>query len=67
MTDVGALEDVAHFNGFLNSLKHRYKIVIAGNHDFAFQNSPHIARGMLTNCVYLEDSEVTIEGIRIFG
>jgi len=43
---------------------HRYKIVIAGNHDFAFQNSRQMAKSMLTDCIYLEDSETTIEGIK---
>lgn len=67
ITDVGSPEDVARFNGFVKSLKHRYKIVIAGNHDFVFQNSHHVARGMLTDCIYLEDSETAIEGIRVYG
>ena len=67
MTNVGSLEDVARFNGFLKSLRHRYKIVIAGNHDFAFQNSHQVAKSMLTDCIYLEDSETAIEGIRIYG
>ncbi|VDK54210.1 unnamed protein product, partial [Anisakis simplex] len=63
------------------SLAHKYKIVIAGNHDLGFEDNEDLSgrgrcyrdRGtpqgykLLTNCVYLQDSEVTVYGIRIYG
>lgn len=66
-TNRGSLKDVEVFNEFLGTLPHRYKIVIAGNHDFCFERQPSEARALLTNCIYLEDEGVEIEGVRIYG
>jgi Icc-related predicted phosphoesterase len=63
----GDLEDVTEFNRFLGKLPHRHKIVIAGNHDFCFEREPSISAGVLTNCIYLQDEAVTVEGIRFYG
>ena len=69
LTDHGRLEDVAEFDRWLGSLSHlyRHKIVIAGNHDFCFQEQPARARALLTNAIYLEDEAVTVEGVKIYG
>ncbi len=40
---------------------------MAGNHDFAFERTPEKARSLLTNCIYLEDSSVVIEGVTFYG
>lgn len=63
----GSLEDLADFNQWLGELPHKYKILIAGNHDFCFQNHAKEARSLLTNAIYLEDSCEIIEGIKIYG
>ncbi len=63
----GTLENIEDLNDWLGMLPHRHKIVIAGNHDWAFQETPELAREALTNAVYLEDSSVEIEGIRFWG
>ncbi|MGC8119994.1 metallophosphatase domain-containing protein [Marinobacter sp. VGCF2001] len=63
----GTLENITDFNDWLGTLPHRYKIVIAGNHDWAFQETPQHARQALTNAIYLEDSGVEIEGVRFWG
>jgi hypothetical protein len=42
-------------------------VVIAGNHDFGFERTPHEARRLLDGLLYLEDSEATVEGLRIWG
>ena len=63
----GTLENIEEFNDWLGTLPHRYKIVIAGNHDWAFQETPDQARAALTNAIYLEDNGVEIEGIRFWG
>lgn len=66
-TDQGGPKEIRRFNEDLGKLPHRYKIVIAGNHDFGFQTTPDEARAMLTGCIYLQDSLVEIEGLRIYG
>jgi len=63
----GEWETIEDFNQWLGELPHRHKVVIAGNHDFCFEKEPEKARGMLTNCIYLQDEEVEIEGLRIYG
>lgn len=63
----GKEDEVARFNAWLGLRNHRHKIVIAGNHDFLFENEPAIARSLLTHATYLEDSGVTIDGLRFWG
>lgn len=61
------IKEVIQFDRFLAQLPHSHKIIIAGNHDFPFQNSPDIAKASLQNCIYLQDSSVEINGIKIYG
>jgi Icc-related predicted phosphoesterase len=67
ITRKGELDTVADFERWLGELPHRHKVVICGNHDFAFQEQPPAARGLITNAVYLEDSAVTIGGLTVYG
>lgn len=39
----GTLENVEDLNDWLGTLPHRHKIVIAGNHDWVFQEAPELA------------------------
>jgi len=57
--------DILKFNEFLGKLPHAHKIVIAGNHDFGLQKSDVVSK--MTNCSYLQDSFITIEGLKIWG
>ena len=66
-TKHGSLEEVAAFNGFLGTLPHPHKVVIAGNHDWAFEKEPVLARDLITNACYLEDEEAVVAGVRIWG
>jgi predicted MPP superfamily phosphohydrolase len=75
----GKIDQVEEFNKFLGSLDHPHKVVIAGNHDIGFhQQSAQRLHGRnfvpeaevkaaLTDCTYLEDAEVEILGLRIYG
>ncbi|MGQ7269963.1 metallophosphatase domain-containing protein [Marinobacter sp. V034] len=63
----GTLDNVEDLNDWLGTLPHRHKIVIAGNHDWAFQVTPDLAVEALTNAIYLEDSGVIVEGVRFWG
>ena len=63
----GELEDVIYFNTWLGQLKHKHKIVIAGNHDFFMEQERDTGKSLLTNATYLENSGVTIEGINFWG
>lgn len=86
-TMVGKREEVVEFNKFMTSQNHLHKIVIAGNHDIAFDEENYEflypywsgsvgqklevkeVKALLDSSKlhYLEDSEVVINGIRIYG
>lgn len=63
----GRREEVADFNRWLGSLPHPHKIVIAGNHDFLFEQAPHTARSLLSEALYLEDSGAEVQGLYFWG
>jgi len=63
----GSLDELEEFDQWLGSLPHRHKILIAGNHDWAFEETPEAARLMVRNAHYLEDSGIEIEGVRFWG
>ncbi len=66
-TSRGSVHDVIDFNTWLGTLAHPTKIVIAGNHDFLFERDPGLARSLLTNATYLEDSGTTVGGLAVWG
>ncbi|OWK34470.1 metallophosphatase domain-containing protein [Fimbriiglobus ruber] len=67
LTDDGDLADVEDFDRWLGTLPHRHKIVIAGNHDFCFQQQPDRARQRLSHATYLQDEAVVIDGVKFYG
>ncbi len=51
---------------YFAKLSYKYKIIIAGNHDFGLENkNPDII--MPPEIIYLENNSVTIEGLKIWG
>ena len=66
-TLVGSLNEVVEFNDWLGSLPHKYKIVIAGNHDRCLGQNDTLGIKMLTNAIYLQHSSVTLEGVKFWG
>jgi Icc-related predicted phosphoesterase len=60
-------DEIFNFNHWLGMQPHRYKIVIAGNHDILFERQNSFARSLLTNAIYLENSGVEIEGLKFWG
>jgi len=63
--------DLRDFNTWLGKLPHRYKIVIAGNHDKALEGHSidEIQTKLLSNCThYLQDTSVLIDGrVKVHG
>lgn len=102
-TKCGQRDEVMEFNNWIGSLPHKYKVVIAGNHELSFDSTfkhplgtsdnrkkseilweeiPTLGmskeklkdamtteniKNYLTNCIYLEDSAISICGIKIYG
>jgi predicted phosphohydrolase len=66
-TIVGEIKEITKFNEWLGTLPHKHKIIIAGNHDWLFQTNPYMARSLITNAIYLEDSFCEVIGLKIYG
>ena len=63
----GSLEELEGLNEWFGTLPHAHKILIAGNHDWCFENIPEEARALVTNAVYLQDEAVTLDGVKFYG
>lgn len=63
----GTLEAVEDFDRWLGTLPHPHKVLICGNHDFCFERQPDEAVRRITNAVYLQDSGITIGGLKVWG
>ena len=59
--------EIVDFTHWLGKQHHRYKIVIAGNHDLIFERHPGAARELLGNAIYLENSATELAGLKIWG
>jgi Icc-related predicted phosphoesterase len=67
-TTVGNIDQIALFNHWLANLPHKYKIFVAGNHDWLFETNRSFARQMLDNSIiYLQDEFIEIEGLKSYG
>ena len=67
ITQHGTLREVAAFDQFLAEQPHPHKVVIAGNHDFCFEEQPAAARSRLTQAIYLQDEAVEVCGVKVYG
>lgn len=70
LTGSGSEEEVEQAAGWLASLPHRHKVVVAGNHDWLFQREPAKARALLAQVpglTYLEDEAATVAGLSVHG
>ncbi|MEA1079504.1 metallophosphatase domain-containing protein [Marinobacter qingdaonensis] len=54
---------------WLSQLPHRHKILIAGNHDFCFEDYSAWMREHCERCevIYLEDESTVIDGVKFHG
>ena len=60
--------DVREFNAWLGTLPFKHKVVISGNHDVAaVPGRKGQTAAILSNCIYLEDSPATVEGVKLYG
>lgn len=74
ITPRGAIGDVNNFSQWLGKQdQFEYKIVIAGNHDYCFEDERRqqaidvLKQGVAPNVIYLEDESVTINGVTFHG
>lgn len=69
MSGRGTEAEIVDFMDWFSAQPHAHKILIAGNHDFYFENaSKEELRQLLpSNIIYLNDSGCSIEGIQFWG
>ncbi len=65
----GSKKEIKKFLNWYANLDFKYKIFIAGNHDFYFEEEDNnmIQEIIPENIIYLNDSACEIEGIKIWG
>lgn len=63
----GREQEIIAFNDWLGTLPHPHKVVIAGNHDFGMEKFPDKAHAWISHAHYLNDEEISIDGLRIWG
>ena len=68
-TNCGSFQDYEDFCTWFSNIKCRYRILIAGNHDFIAYESPYFRDTIERDysIIYLEDSWTKIEGLKIYG
>ncbi len=70
LTHRGELSQVKDFSHFVKNLDYQYKIVIAGNHDFCFDDERKATAEEYFSddgLIYLNDSGLDIDGIKFWG
>jgi Icc-related predicted phosphoesterase len=66
----GLIHEINQFTEWFSNLPYTYKIFIAGNHDFGFENirkSNEVGIEIPHGVIYLQDEMVEIDGIKIYG
>src|SRR3712207_960574 len=67
-TNRGTMEEIIAFDYWFSGLPHKFKVFVAGNHDWLFETRPKYARSLLSeNIIYLQDSFTEIEDLKIYG
>lgn len=66
LTRNGSVVGIQDFINWFAGLPYKYKIFVAGNHDFALQEEKSLIK-FPDNVIYLENSSITVEGIKIWG
>ncbi len=64
----GTESQIKDFLRWFSEQDFKYKIFIAGNHDFLFERDLETAKGLIPeNVIYLQESSITVEGFKIYG
>jgi Icc-related predicted phosphoesterase len=69
ITEYGTEDEVMDFLQWFSKQRYTYKIFIAGNHDFFLEECSTSKRKKIipANIIYLQNSGVEIEGVKIWG
>ena len=66
--NIKSLQELYAFNDWFGQINAKYCVIIAGNHDEYLQEIGQAwCEHLFTNAIYLQDKEITIEGLKIYG
>lgn len=66
----GDVFEVSEFAEWLEKQPHKHKIIVAGNHDWLFERSPHLAHPIIKSiprAYYVQDNLIEIESVTFYG
>lgn len=68
-TSLGKEIEIINYMEWYSALdQYKYKLIIAGNHDWMFETNSQLAKSLIPdNIIYLEDSGIEIEGFNFYG
>lgn len=64
---VGTLAELEDLDHWFAEQPHPHKILIAGNHDWCFQDEPQDARALVRHAHYLQDTGLELAGLKFWG
>lgn len=68
ISSMGKSHEIKNFIDWFSNTDFKYKIFIAGNHDFGFELGYEIDQEYKDKgVIYLQDSEVIIDGVKFYG
>jgi len=69
ISKIGTDHEVEDFIHWFSRLNYKYKVFIAGNHDFYLEDESihRVQKDLPPNAYYLCNSGITIEGLNIWG
>lgn len=68
MCQRGDLAELRRAVDWMRRLPHRHKVIVAGNHDFAFLEHREEALGLVADgFTYLQDAGTTLDGVSFWG
>ena len=68
VSSMGYEHEINNFLSWFNKQPARYKIFIAGNHDWLYERNRLLAKSLIPKgIVYLEDEEIILDGFKLYG
>jgi len=62
-----SMADLKVFAEWFQALPHKHKILVPGNHDWAFERDEENARKLLPDVTVLIDEAIEIDGVKFYG
>lgn len=69
LTSMGTIREIGAFGNWIKTIRDNYDkvIVIAGNHDQLMETNSNMAKELLGDVIYLQDSSFEYKGKKIYG